>query len=288
MGALASRPVAPWFALVVYVAYRRWFLSTKALNPSANIQPTAPSVEKSATSLLHAQHEPQRVAKEEVPEEYHLPEQQAAVFLQTIFEAFDTDKSGDLDLAEVKGLMQAFQPDDDTKHLSKKDRRHHKSQPRRKATQGQVDALFKVLDADGNGRVETQEFSDFFIALLKLRFSAYDIDSSGAIDKNEVNHFLDELLGKGKGMIQTLSGQRVKADAKTMEQKRQKYIQKINQDQDKRISQDEFVGFSLACLAEAIDEGAGQLPIGLRNLVDLQMSGKGKHRAEEIASIRGH
>jgi Ca2+-binding EF-hand superfamily protein len=216
---------------------------------------------------------------------YKLSLQATARYLKIIFDAFDPDHSGNLDAQEVKALMQAFQPDDHSKHLSKKQRKKHVAQPKLQATQAQVEGLFATMDRDGDGLIDSEEFSDFFIALLELKFCEYDDDASGQIDPSELNDFIDTLLGKDKGMIRTLSGDKQKADTKSLDRKRAAYIAKVQQDKDKRVSVDEFVGFSLACLSEIIEEsGSKKIPVGLRNLIDLRVTGKGSKRGEQIAS----
>merc|ERR1711907_543709 len=84
--------------------------------------------------------------------------------LDVIFRAFDMDGNGHLDLKEAKALMEAFQPDDKTAHISKKQRKKGVKSKKLKATENQVSKLFTALDADGSGKVDFHEFSDFMMS----------------------------------------------------------------------------------------------------------------------------
>jgi len=222
----------------------------------------------SAASLVN--HTPMRVQKPK-DEEFKLPVTDQVKYLTDVFNAFDADSSGSLDMAEVKALMEAFQPDDKTVHLSKSQKRKGKSQPRLKVQQNQVNKLMDHLDKDGNGEVDIDEFSDFFMHLLELKFEEFDDDASGVIDTNELNDFVDMLLGKKGGYLHTIEGQKVKVTKTNVEQKRQKYIKAIQQDTDGTVTVDEFNGFVLAVLSEIItSKGTKGLPAGLRNMVDVK------------------
>ena len=44
--------------------------------------------------------------------------------------------------------------------------------------------------------MDFDEFSNFMMSLLELKFSDFDADDSGVIDMNEINGFVDTLLGR--------------------------------------------------------------------------------------------
>merc|ERR1712025_391857 len=114
--------------------------------------------------------------------------------------------------------------------------------------------------------------------ILDMKFAEFDVDNSRAIDKSEVRPFIDQLLGVDaakktgtKGITRTLSGQTVeKGDSKWLEQKREQYLDKMDMDQDDRVTLDEFQGFVLAVLSQAVSESDNKrVPDGLRSMIDL-------------------
>merc|ERR1739848_944117 len=90
------------------------------------------------------------ISRREDDEKFVLPISLAVQCLTTIFNAFDKNGDGVLDVSEVKGLMQAFQPDDHSKHISKKQKKKGVKPHKLKVTENQVNKLFANLDADGD------------------------------------------------------------------------------------------------------------------------------------------
>ena len=101
----------------------------------------------------------------------------------------DVDSSGGLDKDEMKALMMTFQPDDTTKHLSKKDRKSGKKQAQLKVTEAQLEKTLSFFDADANANVSLDEFKDFFLLVLAQKYHSFDADASGAIDASELSKF---------------------------------------------------------------------------------------------------
>ena len=90
---------------------------------------------------------------------------------------------------------QEFQPDDKTKHLSKRDKKKGKQQPKLKVTSTQMARAFEHMDADTNAAVTEDEFKDFFLLLIQLKFNSFDVDGSGTIDADEMTKFGFHSLG---------------------------------------------------------------------------------------------
>jgi len=224
-------------------------------------------------------------------EEFKLPPSLKNKMMRQLFEACDVSNTGFLDVTECKALAKAFQPDDYTQHLSKKDKKRGKEQPQLKVTLSQLSELIESMDRNSDGKVDYDEFSDFFTCILEMKFNDFDVDESRTIDQQESDAFIDTLLGVDAakkngtaGVVKTLEGQTHRKDHNWLEQKRQQYLDRINMDKDKRITLDEFQGFLLAVVSDVMSSkgGSHKMPDGLRLLLDLNM----KHIGEDLAAHR--
>jgi len=111
-----------------------------------------------------------------------------------LYTAWTGGHEGHLTRKTLRGLAQAFQPDDKTKRLSRSDKKKGMKQKTMKVTDTQLDNLVRAIDADNSQDISQDEFADFFMAAINQRFSTFDEDRSGFIDGSELAAFVDTVL----------------------------------------------------------------------------------------------
>lgn len=177
--------------------------------------------------------------------------------LKALFDHWDVDSSGGLDKDEMRALMMVFQPDDTTKHRSKKDKKSGKKQAQLKVTEAQLEKTLSFFDADTDADVSLDEFKAFFLLVLAHKYNSFDADASGAIDVDELSNFVDDFHDN--------------PGSKQKERHIKKLMKDIDADGNSEITLEEFETWVLQEIAESIKTNKS-LPAGVRKMVDLNVA----------------
>merc|ERR1711934_713710 len=194
--------------------------------------------------------------------------------MQKIFNVFDTDGDGTLDKQEITNFAKAFIAP--TKgHQSKKSKASL-------AHQDNVDKIMAAMDfQNGDGRIQLEELTAYFEAVLNAKFVEYDSSHDGGLTIDEMTKVVDDLCHSKRD-----EAQRKKSKAHYVQNKKKWFMKQFDKDHGGNVSAFEFQAYFLRTIdAELNKWKPGQeLPYCLRAAVNVN-PGQIHAKVKEIEAI---
>ncbi|CAE8605938.1 unnamed protein product [Polarella glacialis] len=118
--------------------------------------------------------------------------------------------------------------------------------------EAQADAIVKMLDTNGDGRIEYSEFvagcmdlqRDQVMQNLRVAFSIFDLDGSGFLDLRELEELLNPLESGSTSEVGLVKG--LLPDGATLEE----VLEELDSSKDGRVSFEEFQAYILRSMSD--------------------------------------